>query len=252
MRTTAFLLLLFICVIVKTTAQKNNRFRINGIAFDASLIPSKFNTKAGSSIFNTSKKSETKLATDLLATVSLYYSPKINLLITGGWQWHTIESSTTPFLNETVANQSLKLGAGMEYKLLQKNKSSLIAQGLYMFEVVRNKGSILQQQTIVNNQQVVTLLDYYPGSDVFGVRHAAELKFLYNYSINQSSHIRAGFGLSFEFSDNYGKKAFYHGPPDVYFRMLSNATFSYNRESYILFQVGLLKNISRKVRDTGL
>lgn len=247
MRTTTFLLLLFICVSIKTTAQKNNRFRINGVAFDISSIPSKFNTKASSSLFGTSKKSETKLATDLLATVSLYYTQKINLLICGGWQWHTIKSSTAPFLNKTVTNQSLKLGAGMEYKLWQKNQSALITQGLYMFEAIRDKKSSLQQP-LNDTQQIVTLLDYYPGAESFGVRHAAELKLLYNYSINKSTHIRAGIGLSLEFSDNYGKKAYYQGPPDLYFRMISNATFSYNRESYIFFQAGFFKNLSRKVK----
>ena len=247
MRKPALLLLLFVYVSIKTIAQKNNRFRINGVALDVSFIPSKFNTKASSSLFGTPNKSETKLATDLLATVSLYYSPKINMLITGGWQWHTIESSTAPFLHKTVTNQSLKLGTGMEYKLWQKNQSAFIIQGLYMFEVIRDKKSSLQQN-LNNTQQSVILLDYYPGADNFGIRHAGELILLYNYSINQSTHLRAGCGLSFEFSDNYGKKAYYQGPPDLYFRMLSNATFSYNRESYIFFQASILKNISRKIK----
>ncbi len=248
MKKTFFLLFFLISMGLNMNAQKQNRYRINGIGFESSLIPSKFNTKASSSTFGTPDKSETKIATDLLAAVSLFYSKKINFLITGGWQIHTIQSSTTPFVNNTVSNQSLKLGAGMEYKVWQKNKSALITQGLYMFEVIRDKKSTLQQ-SLNNSQQTVVLLDYYPGADNFGVRHAAELKLLYDYSINKSTHLRAGCGLSFEFSDKNGKKAYYQGQPDLYFRMLSNATFSYNRESYLFFQIGVFKNITRKNKD---
>lgn len=246
MKKTIFLIPLFICFFI-ASAQKKNRFRINGFAIDASVIPSKFNTKASSNLFNTTTKSETKLATDLLASVSLYYSPKINLLAIGGWQWHTIQSVTTPFAGKTVTNQSLKLGVGIEYTFWKKNKSALVTQGLYMFENLKNKKSHFQQQTTVNNQPVVTLVNYYPGAaDTDGTRHAGELKLLYSYSLNQSTHIRIGCGLSFELTDQFSKKAVYQGPPDLDFRMLQNATFSYNRESYFFFQAGIVKNISRK------
>jgi hypothetical protein len=248
MKKITLLLPFFAFMYILVSAQNKNRYRINGVALDVSFIPSKFNTKASSSIFNTTTKSETKLATDLLATVSLYYSPKLNLLATGGLQWHTIESNTEPFKNKIVTNMSLKLGAGIEYKLWEKNQSALLTQGLYMFEVIRKKNSSLLRDEFTTGQPVVTLVDYYPGIDNWGTRHAAELKFLYRYSINQSTQVRVGCGLSFELSDQYAKKAYYQGPPNFYSLMLSNATFSTNRESYLLLQAGVIKNISRRVK----
>jgi hypothetical protein len=236
------LIVFFLCVVLQLSSQ--NRFRINGIGTDAAFIPEKYNSKSFEGQF-TARSSETKWARDVMATLSLFYNDRINLLAAFGYQWHTINPQDPLFSDKTQTSVLYKLSIGAEYKVYAQNKHRFYIQGLFGQEGMNKDRSRFRVDEASGPGIVRKELFFYAYGSY---RLSAEARCFYSYNLLKHTRVFAGTSLNIGLFRS-ASKAYYTGPvyEDPFFPP-SNTVYTLNRsrrvlERYYALHVGVRTDI---------